>query len=177
MQTRTRSLSVKQPEGDIRDDKRSRPHHKAATPLSISFEEESMQSRRILSPSQTLDRGSQIEQWQETASSGAGHEEIGIVARLLRGCLDSLKMFLQLSDATNLTKRERNVLQRCHATLTLWGDGHGAWDGKLDQIMEGSKHLQRTTLSILTPLCKVLLLGKSYIYDSCSFAYVSNRPE
>ncbi|CAO2651030.1 Nn.00g093270.m01.CDS01 [Neocucurbitaria sp. VM-36] len=161
MQTRSRSLSVKQPEGYNRDDERSNMHHKAASPPSASIKEGVVLSRRFSFPSQALDSGSQIEQWQKTAASEFGHEDIGIVARLLRACLDSLALLLRLLDAKSLTKREKNMLQRYHATLKLWADGHGAWHGKLDQLLEGSKHLQHTTLSILNPLCKVVLNGRS----------------
>ncbi|KAF1851954.1 uncharacterized protein K460DRAFT_373842 [Cucurbitaria berberidis CBS 394.84] len=117
-------------------------------------------SRKLLFPSEALGR-SQIEHWQQIAASETEHEDTGIVARLLRACLDSLALFLQLHDAVSITKRGQNVLRRCHATLKLWGEGHGVWHGKLDQVLERSRHLQQMTLSILNPLCKVLLNGLS----------------
>jgi hypothetical protein len=100
----------------------------------------------------------EIERWQAGAGTEAEDEDVGIVARLLRACVDSLSYIL-LRYSTSTLRREKNILRRCLTTLKLWAKGHGVWDGKLDNILARSKNLHYTTLSIMNPLCKILTNG------------------
>ncbi|KAF2131117.1 hypothetical protein P153DRAFT_384331 [Dothidotthia symphoricarpi CBS 119687] len=97
-----------------------------------------------------------IQQWQENASREI-EDEAGIVARLLRACLDSLSCLIQTLKSSSTPKHDQHILRRCHCILKLWADGHGVWVGRLDGILKRSRNLQRTTLSIINPMCKILL--------------------
>jgi hypothetical protein len=113
----------------------------------------------ILPSVQTLDAGRHIERWQEHAGGNLEDDDTGIVLRLVRACLDLLSCLLTQIGSTSMTKREKNILRRCHNTLKLWAHGHGVWESKLDHVLEHSRNLQNSTLAVLNPLCKVLSHG------------------
>jgi hypothetical protein len=107
------------------------------------------------------DSDSQIALWQAGAHIEGEEDTVGLVARLLRACVDSLAFIVRSTDPSPTSKRSRTILRRCESLLKLWANGHGAWSGKLDSLLERSKNLRHTTLSILNPLCKLLLDGTS----------------
>jgi hypothetical protein len=111
-----------------------------------------------ISSSPLFDSNNNIERWQADAGAEAEDEDVGIVARLFRACVDSLSYIL-LRCSTSPLRREINILRRCLATLKLWAKGHSVLDGKLDNILARSKNLHYTTLSIMNPLCKILTNG------------------
>lgn len=98
--------------------------------------------------------GDDIARWQADASTEFASDE-GIAARLLRACIDSIAHLLLSAQDDPACKH----LRRSLSILKLWSMGHGAWDGRLDSLLERSKDLRRTTLSVLNPLCKLLNSG------------------
>jgi hypothetical protein len=98
-----------------------------------------------------------IERWQASAGAEPVGDDAGIVAQLLRVCIDSISYLLQLVAFSPV----RRLLRRNMSLLKLWADGHGVWDGKLDSLLARSKNLRHTTLAVLNPLCKVLSSGMS----------------
>jgi hypothetical protein len=107
-----------------------------------------------------------IERWQASAFTEATGGDEGIVARLLRSCIDSISHLLLSLKSASTCKH----LRRSLAILKIWCDGHSVWKGKLDSMLERSKGLRHTTLSILNPLCKALTSGMSsipYLARSC----------
>jgi hypothetical protein len=155
MQTRKRSGSTSAPRGY--DDGVPQTSHEATT-TALPSKHGSSFLKHISSTASAHDASNQIERWQETVAD-TETQGTGIAVRLCRAALDSLSSVFRTSTAGFLSKREKNVLRRCHATLKLWADGHGAWTGELDQIFERSTHLQHTTLSVLYSLCRTLLVG------------------
>jgi hypothetical protein len=115
-------------------------------------------SPSIFQHDQSLIGGSRVELWRVNAGHEVTAEDVGIIARLARSCLDSLSCLAKLPQARAFSKNDRS-LQRCLATFKLWSSGHRIWDGKLDRVLERSKSLQSTTISVLNPLCKILSLG------------------
>jgi hypothetical protein len=107
------------------------------------------------------DSDRQIELWQASARIEAEEGDVGIVARLLRACIDSLAYFVRLDNHSSTWNRNKSILRRCESLLKLWANGHGVWTGKLDNVLERSRNLRHTTLCILNPLCKTLLDGTS----------------
>jgi len=107
------------------------------------------------------DNENDIALWQAGAHSGGDDGNAGIIARILGTCIESLAYLAQLPDKRPTLKRDRSLLRRCAKLLKLWANGHGAWDGRLDSLLDRSRNLRHTTLSILSPLCKVLYRGTS----------------
>jgi hypothetical protein len=101
------------------------------------------------------------ERRREQTTVDLGADKTGIVSHLIRAVLDALKSLIRVIDKTSTSQREKNALKRCYSTLVLWADGHGVWTGRLDGVLKRSQSLQATTLSILTPMCKILLHGMS----------------
>ncbi|KAH7398766.1 hypothetical protein DE146DRAFT_504063 [Phaeosphaeria sp. MPI-PUGE-AT-0046c] len=99
--------------------------------------------------------GNDIELWQASACTEFASDDEGIAARLLRACIDSITHLLLSTPHDSTCK----PLRRSLSILKLWSMGHGAWDGRLDSMLERSMDLRRTTLSILTPLCRALNNG------------------
>jgi hypothetical protein len=138
------------------------PHH---TSLHIASRSQVTTLRRLIDPRSyvsnleyfasvtMLKQPNEIERWQAGAGAEADVDDIGIVARLLRACIDSISHLLHRTDCSQYG------LRRCLAILKLWAHGHGAWSGKLDNILERSRNLLHIALSILNPLCKVLYNG------------------
>ncbi|CAI6332942.1 unnamed protein product [Periconia digitata] len=84
--------------------------------------------------------------------------ESGILARLVRGCLDIFATLTKENDyLRSLQRRDQNIIKRSHDTLRLWTDSHGVREGKLDHALERSKTLRDTTLLTLSSLCGALL--------------------
>lgn len=102
--------------------------------------------------------GGEIALWQATARIDADDGNSGIIARIICACIESLTYFAK---STSTPQCDRNILRRCAKLLKLWANGHGTWDGKLDHVLDRSRNLRHTTLSILSPLCKVLSNGMS----------------
>lgn len=118
-----------------------------------------------LSPSSAVINGdSQIELWQASARNEVNEDDTGIIARLVRVCVDSLACLARLNESHLTWARNKNILGRCVSLLRLWGDAHDVWDGRLDRTLDRSKNLRNTTLSILNPLCKVLFDSKSWAH-------------
>ncbi|KAF1828670.1 hypothetical protein BDW02DRAFT_211004 [Decorospora gaudefroyi] len=155
MQTRKRSGSLTR---RGYDDRASQKPHEAVNSFLPPKNGTSPLDQNSLS-AYALDSSDQIQRWQESAASVAEHQDPRIAARLGRAALDCLAYLLKISDTALISRREKNVLRRCHATLKLWTDGHGMWSGELDHVLERSKHLHHTTLSVLNSLCGVLLVG------------------
>jgi hypothetical protein len=107
------------------------------------------------------DNEKEIALWQARAHDEEDFEDTGIIARILRACIESLTYLAQSHDLRPIPQRDRAVLRRCAKLLKLWATGHGAWDAKLDSLLDRSRNLRHTTLSILSPLCKVLSNGTS----------------
>jgi hypothetical protein len=110
-------------------------------------------------PSSQISTQYPIETWQNTASTEVDKQPQGVVARIFENCQESLRCLVQNLDSSSVPKRDRNILQRCHAVLLLWGEGHGVFTGALDAILDRSKSLRQMTLSILNPMCKALSRG------------------
>jgi hypothetical protein len=99
-----------------------------------------------------------IKLWQENTSLELEPGQVGVIARLLQGCLELLSSLLsQASTSTTLPQKANKALQRTLATLQLWADGHSVLDGKLDIVLERSEGLRQTTLATLNALCGVLV--------------------
>jgi hypothetical protein len=116
---------------------------------------ETLQPILVVPSNTTRPKGHDIEHWQACADNEAEDDDLGVVARLLRGCIDSLSHLLHSIDLFPIQKQ----LRRSLVLLKLWADGHGAWDGQLDNVLERSKNLRHVTLSILNPLLKSLSNG------------------
>ncbi|PVI03075.1 hypothetical protein DM02DRAFT_670041, partial [Periconia macrospinosa] len=85
-------------------------------------------------------------------------KEYGVVARLLRGCLDLFGSIIRnRTSIESLQHKDQTILKRNYNSLKLWADGHGVLEGKLDHGLERSKELRDTTLLTLNSLCGVLL--------------------
>jgi hypothetical protein len=104
-----------------------------------------------------MSKGHDIGRWQASAGNEAEDGDLGIVARLLRACIDSLSQLSLCIDLSPIRKQ----LRRSLVLVKLWADGHGAWDGQLDNTLERSKNLRHVTLSILNPFLKSLSNGTS----------------
>jgi len=117
--------------------------------------------KRIL-PIGMCDNDVQIERWQASARVEADEDDAGLIARLIRACIDSLAYLVRVFDQPSTSKRSKTTLRRCESLLKLWANGHEVWSGKLDNMLERSKSLRDTTLSILNPLCKVLSNSEFY---------------
>jgi len=87
------------------------------------------------------------------------NREVGTINLLCRAILDTLAYLVTLPVVTSGSRKDRNGLQRCHATLKLWTNGHHVWKGELDQALKESKDLRHATLSVLLSLCISLQLG------------------
>lgn len=107
-----------------------------------------------------LDNGNKIAYWQADAGNHPDHNEIGIIARLLKACMDTISYLLKHLEVPSVGRREWTTLRRCLATLKLWDRGHKVLEGRLDDVLAQTKHLQHTTLSILNPLCRLLSNGE-----------------
>ncbi|KAE8845896.1 hypothetical protein PTNB73_01877 [Pyrenophora teres f. teres] len=134
-----------------------------ATPYKAADSSFSPGNRTMITDSMKLHSHSldndRIKRWQETAVTCTEEQDTGIIARLCRAVLDSLAFFLPIFSVETINKRDTNVLRRCHATLKLWAEGHGVPTGNLDFILDQSKHLRCTTISILRSLCIVMSVG------------------
>ncbi|KAH6103215.1 hypothetical protein HBI69_201440 [Parastagonospora nodorum] len=127
------------------------------TVATVSGTKQSSSVRGAHSPTQMLSSNAglqgenDIERWQACAGTEA-EDDVGIVARLLQACIDSIAHLLLSADPSPACKQLRRSLVR----MKLWANGHNAWNGGLDSILEKSKSLRHTTLSILNPLCRIL---------------------
>ncbi|KAH4476782.1 hypothetical protein HBH89_253670 [Parastagonospora nodorum] len=106
---------------------------------------------QMLSSNAGLQGENDIQRWQACAGTEA-EDDVGIVARLLQACIDSVAHLLLSAEPSPACKQLRRSLAR----MKLWANGHNAWNGGLDSILEKSKSLRHTTLSILNPLCRIL---------------------
>jgi hypothetical protein len=158
MQTRNRSGSTSA--STAYDDGVPPTSHEATSSALPSVYRKSFLKHSSL-PANALDASNQIERWQQSAIPDSESRDVGIAARLCQAALDSLSSLSKTPTAASNSKREKNALRRCHATLKLWTDGHGVWAGELDQLLDRSTHLQHTTLSVLYSLCRTLLAGMS----------------
>ncbi|KAH6618468.1 hypothetical protein C7974DRAFT_474316 [Boeremia exigua] len=104
-------------------------------------------------------RQMQIQHWQERTSHEIEQQEQGVNSRLIQNCQDALQCLIRHLDTDLVSTREHNTLRRCLASLQLWSDGYGVTTGVLDNILDRSKSLRLTTLSILNPMCKALSQG------------------
>lgn len=121
----------------------------------------------MLSSNNGLQEKNDIERWQACAGTEA-EDDVGIVARLLQACIDSIAHLLLSAEPSSACKQLRRSLAR----MKLWAHGHNAWNGGLDSTLEKSKSLRDTTLSILNPLCRILSNGTHLICESDGkFAY------
>ena len=102
----------------------------------------------------------QIKLWRERTDPNPEHQEYGIISRLSRNCQETLQCLIHHLDATMVSQSERKILRRSLASLRLWSDGHGADSGTLDMVLDRSKDLRYTTLSVLNPMCRLLLRGR-----------------
>jgi len=93
-----------------------------------------------------------------TAIPITGGWKTGTIAHVCRVVLRALD-FLIKSPAVASTESNQNILRHSHTSLRLWTDGHHVWGDGLERILELSKHMRYTTLSVLYSLCKALLLG------------------
>ena len=100
-----------------------------------------------------------VTRWQEHATPGSEHEAQGVIARIFGNCYDSLRCIAQCIDPKSASRRDTNALRRCLSVLRLWAEGHDVFTGGLDATLDRSRSLRRTTLSILSPLCKILSEG------------------
>ena len=116
--------------------------------------------------------GDDIARWQASASVEFASDDDGIAARLLRACVDSLAHLMLFRQNDSACKH----LRRSLTVLKLWSMGHGAWDGRLDKLLERSKDLRRTTLSILNPLCKILNSGMIHVFVTMNILLIASRP-
>jgi hypothetical protein len=99
-----------------------------------------------------------IKDWQNGPPVELVVGEKGVVARLVQGCLDLFSSLLrQIPESALVTKKDGKTLRRYFATLTLWADGHGALEGKLDLLFEKATALQYPTMATLNSLCGVLV--------------------
>jgi hypothetical protein len=103
----------------------------------------------------------QIKLWQERTDPNPEHQEHGVISRLSQNCQETLRCLIQHLDSAVASKSERKILRRSLASLRLWSDGHGATTGALDLVLDRSKDLRLTTLSILNPMCRLLSQGGS----------------
>lgn len=115
---------------------------------------------QMLSSNTGLQGESDIERWQACAGTEA-EDDVGIVARLLQACIDSIAHLLLSAEPSPACKQLRRSLTR----LKLWANGHNTWNGGLDSILEKSKSLRHTTLSILNPLCRIL---SNSMFSACA---------
>lgn len=115
--------------------------------------------------------GDDIARWQASASTEFASDNEGIAARLMRACVDSLAHLLLSAQHDSASKH----LRRSLGILRLWSMGHGAWDGRLDNLLERSKDLRRTTLSVLNALCKLLNSGMFSAFMITDILLIINR--
>jgi len=113
------------------------------------------------SPAGRRDNENEIALWQADAQLGGDDENTGIITRILGTCIESLTYLAQLLDSLPTLRRDQTLLRRCAKLLKLWANGHGAWNGRLNSLLDRSRNLRHTTLSILSPLCKALSSGAS----------------
>ena len=107
---------------------------------------------------------SQIQRWQEGATSEPEQQIQGIVARLFDNCFNSLRCIVGHTKLMAIYKSDSSTLRRCLSSLQLWAEGHQVITGTLDKILNRSNSLRLTTLSILNPMRRVLSQGSSSVY-------------
>jgi hypothetical protein len=100
-----------------------------------------------------------IERWRATADPAIDQCQ-GIVSRISDSCLKSLRDIIQHADPAWMPKSSTATLRKCYAMLTLWTDGHGVGDGRLDSLLERSTEIRQVTFEVILPLLKVLLQGE-----------------
>jgi hypothetical protein len=99
-----------------------------------------------------------IKDWQNGPPVELAVSENGIIARLVQGCLDLFSSLLhRIPESALVTKKHERALRRYFATLTLWADGHGALEGKLDLLFDKATALRYPTMATLNSLCGVLV--------------------
>ena len=115
-------------------------------------------------PPDLLSLTGRVQYWQQVSEELFDeYEGQGVVARLFENSNKCLHAFLQHSNLLPCHQRSSATLQRCHAQLRLWANGHGVLEGKLDSTLGRSKSLRDATLSILGPLCEALASGTSSV--------------
>jgi hypothetical protein len=97
--------------------------------------------------------------WQDIKTTELRRRPHDIVARIFETCQESLQCLVQKLDSSLVSKRDRNILRRCHSVLVLWGEGHGVSTGALDLILYRSKDIRQMTLSTLNSLSKAVSRG------------------
>jgi hypothetical protein len=97
---------------------------------------------------------SHIHERQDDAVLELNTQKQKIISSLFETCLKSLKCLLQHVVSTSIKKSDMNVLKRCYSLLQLWGDGHNVLNENLDIVLDRSKSLRQTTISILTSLLR-----------------------
>ncbi|KAF2005195.1 hypothetical protein P154DRAFT_560119 [Amniculicola lignicola CBS 123094] len=98
-----------------------------------------------------------IKTWQASTASETEITEVGIFGQLLRACLDLFGSILRTPNSALLPEKTEKRLHRHYDTLRLWGDGHNVFQGKLDALLDTSKHLRQITLITINSLCEVIL--------------------
>ncbi|KZM18911.1 hypothetical protein ST47_g9942 [Ascochyta rabiei] len=108
-------------------------------------------------PQFDLSGTTQIQRWQETTGYELESHDLGIVARATTICLRSLGFIAQHALSSMCSKSQQRLLRRRYKMLKLWANGYGALDSRLDATLDRSDDLRQTIMSVLSPMCEVLL--------------------
>ncbi|KAF9698356.1 hypothetical protein EKO04_003901 [Ascochyta lentis] len=112
-----------------------------------------------LPPRFEVSSSTQIQQWQETTGQEQESHDLSIVARAIAICLKLLGLIVKHTPSSLISKSQQRLLGRRHKMLGLWAGGFGAADGRLDIVLDRSDDLKQTVLSVLSPMCRLLLKG------------------
>jgi hypothetical protein len=112
-----------------------------------------------------------IEDWQIDPASYMDNR-LGLAGRLFETCLNLLAELIKGPAKDCLELDAYQHLQAQAQRFSLWGDGFGAYDGGLDDILGHSNHLRKTILYFLSAFGGALAglaSSKPSFLRSCSF--------
>jgi hypothetical protein len=82
-------------------------------------------------------------------------KDAGIISNLYQASRNLLRAALAFqSAATVLSKADRQCLAKINQALFIWGDRHEVSDGRLDSKLQGSQHLMRIVVRLLSSIIK-----------------------
>ncbi|KAH6949653.1 hypothetical protein BKA56DRAFT_506803 [Ilyonectria sp. MPI-CAGE-AT-0026] len=93
------------------------------------------------------DRSVRIHEWK---TDDAVSDTKSVVSRLSAECLKTFEAIVkEAARNSSLSKKNLVDLKRSRESLILWVSGYGVLEGNLDDKLEKSRTLQRTTLQLL----------------------------
>ena len=104
---------------------------------------------------------SYIKDWQENTSPQTHSRELGISAEFFHSCLCLFKLIIsQLNTDSTFSCQQLESIQRSFGLFQLWGDGYQVSEGRLENILNRSHTLYKSTLGLLCSIAEVLVSSR-----------------